>query len=85
MGRGMMERFTPWWQEEQPAKAAYLAYNDHVRATAPPERLVEWTVADGWAPLCAALGVAVPDRPFPHRNTTAEARAQLGLDDGGGS
>jgi hypothetical protein len=31
MGRGMMTTFTPGWQDEASAKAAYLAYNDHVR------------------------------------------------------
>lgn len=80
MGRGMLMRFSPEWREEQAAKAAYLAYNDHVRATAPPDRLVEWTPGDGWGPLCAALGAAVPHRPFPHTNTTAQARSDLGLD-----
>ena len=81
MGVGMMTRFSPDWRDESAAKAAYLAYNDHVRASAPPGRLVEWTPADGWGPICGALDVPVPDRPFPHRNTTAEARAGLGLDD----
>ena len=80
MGRGMMNAFTPSWQEEAAAKAAYLAYNAHVRATAPADRLVEWSPDDGWEPLCAALGLAVPQRPFPHVNTTAEARAAIGLD-----
>jgi hypothetical protein len=28
--------------------------------------------ADGWEPLCAALGVPVPDEPFPHTNMRAE-------------
>jgi hypothetical protein len=80
MGQGMMNRFTPAWREEAAAKAAYLAYNDHVRATAPKNRLVEWQPGDGWAPLCAALGLPVPNRPFPHVNTTAETRAEIGLD-----
>jgi hypothetical protein len=80
MGRGMMTSFTPGWQDESAAKAAFLAYNDRVRATAPAGRLVEWSPADGWDPICAALGVAAPDRPFPHENTTAQARASLGLD-----
>ena len=48
MGRGMLERFTPEWRDETAAKAAYLAYNDHVRATAPAHRLVEWNPRDGW-------------------------------------
>ena len=80
MGVGMMERFTPRWRDEAAAKAAYLAYNDHVRANAPADRLVEWTPDDGWGPICDALDLGVPDHPFPHKNTTAEARAGLGLD-----
>jgi hypothetical protein len=27
---------------------------------------------DGWEPLCAHLGVPVPDEPFPHVNDRAE-------------
>jgi hypothetical protein len=80
MGRGMVHAFTPGWRDEATAKAAYLAYNDHVRATAPSDRLVEWTAGDGWGPICAALGLDVPDRPFPHVNTTEQTRAELGLD-----
>ncbi len=80
MGRGMMTAFTPGWQDERVAKAAYLAHNDHVRATAPVGRLLEWSPGDGWAPICAALGLDVPKQPFPHVNTTAEVRAELGLD-----
>jgi hypothetical protein len=80
MGRGMMTSFTPDWQNESAAKAAYLAYNDDVRATAPAHRLVEWHIGDGWETICTALGLDVPDHPFPHTNTTAETRAELGLD-----
>jgi hypothetical protein len=81
MGRGMMTRFTPNWQDEAEAKAAYLAYNDQVRATAPAHRLVEWSPGDGWEPICSALGLEVPAVPFPHVNTTAQTRAELGLDE----
>jgi Sulfotransferase domain len=80
MGRGMMQTLSPEWREESAAKAAYLAYNQHVRSAAPPDRLVEWHPGDGWKRICSTLGVAVPDRPFPHVNTTAETRAQIGLD-----
>ena len=82
MGVGMMTAFTPAWREEDAAKAAFVAHNEHVRATAPPERLVEWQAGDGWEPICAALGLPVPDHPFPHKNTAAETRAALGIDDG---
>lgn len=60
------------------AQAAYRAHNDAVRAAVPPDRLVEWSPGDGWLPLCAALGTAVPDDPFPHTNTTAEFRERAG-------
>jgi hypothetical protein len=80
MGRGMMTTFSPDWFNEAAAKSAYMAYNDHVRATAPADRLVEWTPGDGWEPICAALGLDVPDHPFPHVNKAAETRAMLGLD-----
>lgn len=80
MGRGMMTGFTPHWRDAASAKAAYLAYNEEVRAAAPPGRLVEWSPGDGWEPICSALSLAVPDHPFPHANTTADARTELGLD-----
>ena len=51
-----------------------------VRAAVPPERLVEWQPGDGWEPICDALGVPVPDVPFPHANTTDDFRAMVGLD-----
>jgi hypothetical protein len=58
------------------ARAGYEAHLAAVRAEVPAERLVEWVAGDGWEPLCAALGVPVPDEPFPHVNTTDEFRAR---------
>lgn len=66
--------------DEAAAKAAYDAHNARVREAVPPGRLVEWQPGDGWAPLCAALDVAVPEEPFPHVNTTADFRAMAGYD-----
>jgi hypothetical protein len=60
--------------------AAYERHNASVRSSVPPNRLLEWTVADGWVPLCNRLGTPVPDEPFPWTNTTAEFRADNGLD-----
>ncbi|GAB4011436.1 sulfotransferase family protein [Nocardioides ultimimeridianus] len=65
-------RFTPRVLDPEEAMAAYERHNAHVRATVPPERLVEWRPGDGWEPLCAALGVPVPDEPFPETNTRAD-------------
>ncbi|WP_188111421.1 sulfotransferase family protein [Nocardioides antri] len=65
-------RFTPDARDPEEAKAAYERHNAHVRATVPPDRLVEWSPGDGWEPLCAALGLPVPDEPFPRVNTKAD-------------
>lgn len=56
--------------------AAYDAWNARVRARAPATRLLEWQAGDGWAPLCAALDLPVPDAPFPHANSAAEFKAR---------
>lgn len=52
---------------------------NEVRSQIAPARLVEWQPGDGWKPICDALGVSVPDRPFPHENSTADyvARAEV--------
>lgn len=42
-----------------------------VRGLVLKERLLEWSVEDGWAPLCKFLGKPVPDEPFPHVNAAA--------------
>jgi len=80
MGRGMMTAFADDWQDEASAKAAYLAHNQFVRETAPRDRLLEWRPEEGWGPICRALRLDVPDEPFPHTNTTAQAREAIGLD-----
>ncbi|WP_433336683.1 sulfotransferase family protein [Spirillospora sp. CA-294931] len=42
-----------------------------VKATIPPDRLLVFDTAEGWGPLCAFLGVPVPDEPFPQTNDRA--------------
>lgn len=51
--------------------AGYERWLSEVRTQTEPGRLVEWKPGDGWEPLCSALGVSVPNRPFPHENSTA--------------
>jgi Sulfotransferase domain len=45
-----------------------------VKATIPAGRLLVFDVRDGWEPLCAFLGVPVPDAPFPQANERAAFR-----------
>lgn len=50
--------------------ARFDAHNAAVRAAIPAAQLLVYEVADGWEPLCRFLGVPVPERPFPHVNST---------------
>ncbi|MFN8076435.1 MAG: sulfotransferase [Kineosporiaceae bacterium] len=54
----------------------YEGWLEDVRRDVEPHRLVEWQPGDGWAPLCRALDLPVPDLPFPHANSTADYRAR---------
>jgi Sulfotransferase domain len=66
------------WDDAERAQAFYERHNAHVRRDAPADRLLEWRATDGWEPLCRALGLPVPDEPFPRVNTREEwlARAE---------
>jgi hypothetical protein len=58
------------------ALAVYEAHIEEVQRTIAPERLLTFDVAEGWVPLCAHLGVRVPDAPFPRTNSTEEFKAR---------
>ena len=45
----------------------------------PPEKLLVYSVKQGWGPLCEFLGVEEPDEPFPHHNASAGFRRRLAL------
>jgi len=61
----------PWqFQDKEKAIASYKAYQERVRACVPKEQLLEFSVKDGWGPLCKFLGVSAPSGPFPHVNDT---------------
>jgi sulfotransferase family protein len=70
-------RFTPDWREPAAAMAAYERHNERVRSQVPSEQLIDWRPGDGWQPICAALGVAVPSDPFPHENDSGEFHANI--------
>lgn len=52
--------------------AAMERYNQEVRRTVPADRLLVWTVSDGWEPLCGFLDMPVPSMPFPHLNDSKQ-------------
>ena len=56
--------------------SVFKRHNARVREVIPPERLLVYEIADGWAPLCDFLGVPAPDGPMPKVNTTEEFQAR---------
>jgi hypothetical protein len=60
----------------------YKAHYAQIRSLVPADRLLEWTPADGWEPLCRHLGVDVPEdvkgRPFIRTNPAQDTNALLG-------
>ena len=68
----MAARFPDGIDDPAAAMARFERHNARVREIVPSERLLEWQASDGWEPLCAALGLPVPDEPFPRRNTREE-------------
>jgi len=59
------------------AIAVYRAHNAEVRRSLPADRLLVHGPGDGWVPLCAFLGVAVPETPYPKANTREDFRAAV--------
>jgi len=70
-------RLTPDWPDAGAVVAAYERHNAEVRREVPAEQLIDWRPGDGWEPICSALGLEVPEEPFPHENTTADFQARM--------
>lgn len=60
------------------AIARYNAYVEEVKAAVPPEKLLVFTVTEGWGPLCKFLDVAEPAEPFPNLNDRASIKKTIG-------
>jgi hypothetical protein len=59
-------------------QAVFARHNQAVQESIGPERLLVFDVEAGWGPLCAFLGVPVPEQePFPHANDTAAFRTDI--------
>jgi hypothetical protein len=54
------------------AAAQYQRHIDEVVAGVPADRLLVFSANQGWGPLCAFLGLPVPETPFPNINDRAD-------------
>lgn len=57
--------------------AMYEKNTADVQAAFDGERLLTYTIGDGWEPLCRFFGKPVPDTPFPHRNAANAFHASM--------
>ncbi|KAF4978366.1 hypothetical protein FZEAL_5234 [Fusarium zealandicum] len=60
-------------KEKDKALAWYDSQYKEYRDRIPAERRIEYTITDGWAPLCKHLGVPVPTIQDPETGKTVEA------------
>lgn len=54
----------------------FVRHNAEVERAIPKDRLLVYEVSQGWEPLCAFLGIPVPDSPFPRANSREEFAAR---------
>jgi hypothetical protein len=66
------------FEDKAYALEVFRRHNEHVRRVVSAERLLVYEVKEGWGPLCAFLGVPVPEgKPFPRLNDAQEFRARI--------
>ena len=64
--------------QREEAVQRFERHNDEVRQTVPSDRLLVHNVEEGWAPLCAFLGVPQPATKFPNMNDRAAIKKTIG-------
>lgn len=68
-----------WGKRPLDRESSIAVFNENTERAmreVPSERLLIWKAGDGWEPICQALGVAVPNEPFPRTNTREDWRAR---------
>merc|ERR1719427_1154196 len=55
----------------------FRRHNAYVLSKAPKDKLLVFSVKEGWGPLCKFLGVPTPDKEFPHKNKTGKRDADV--------
>ncbi len=68
------------FEDKEWVRSMYRQRIETIKARVPSDRLIVWELGvDGWEPLADALGVPVPDEPFPRLHDTNEFRTEFGL------
>jgi hypothetical protein len=85
--RGYIEMMQEMWRQsglmesedasDKSMSSAMERFHREVQETVPSDRLLVWSVEEGWGPLCEFLEVPVPSEPFPKLNDSAEFESRL--------
>lgn len=62
------------FEDREHATRTFERLNERVVERLPQERLLIYSVSEGWGPLCDFLGVEPPDEPFPSLNDARSFR-----------
>lgn len=65
------------FSDKEYAMDVFRSHNQKVVHNIDPHNLLVYDVKQGWEPLCAFLGVDVPEEAFPHVNDTASMRKRI--------
>lgn len=69
--------FDGGFADKDHAIEVYHRHNEDVVRTLGPDNVLVYDVKQGWEPLCAFLGVEVPEEDFPHANDSAAMRRRI--------
>jgi hypothetical protein len=65
-------------QNKEAAIASYEEHNRRVRELVPQDKLLEYSVKEGWSPLCGFMEIAeCPQTPFPRTNSARSVQVQV--------
>ena len=56
-------------------RRAFVDWVEDVKRRCPKDKLLVYSVSEGWGPLCDFLGLPVPETPFPQVNDTKSFQA----------
>ncbi|KXS99876.1 hypothetical protein AC578_4472 [Pseudocercospora eumusae] len=67
-----LQRYGLIIESPETALETYDRHHRHLEEVVPKDKLVYYSVKDGWEPLCKALGKPIPDVPFPRLNDAGD-------------
>jgi len=62
---------------EEASVKFYNEWVDEVKATVPKDKMLVFSVNEGWEPLCSFLGLPVPNGDFPNLNKAVEMQKNI--------